>query len=232
MALIRKIFLGGFFLGLINPMQLSFAASDVVDGFFAYCTGNNDSTGLCRNEETGRDYTCQVIPGAVIDCMSSRSKPFQCVWISAPIANAAEFWCDKNVDQMLRDEFKTTITEKEFKSGTAAASSSSINDQEFDGEVEGVVSGASVNDAEFMPSDAPSDAIEDQKSPGSNLIKQAETQIRIEQSAGLGLDPADIPLIDLRSPDYKKDAVEAKQSASPSQEVVDGIEAQLRLEGS
>ena len=116
MRLISGWFLAATLLGALHPIPRSLAASDIVDGFIAYCTGNHDGTGLCENEETGQSYTCQIILGSVIDCKSTRSqKPFQCIWISSSMPNGAQFWCDKDVDQMLREDFAVTITDKEFK---------------------------------------------------------------------------------------------------------------------
>lgn len=220
---IKKLMMRVFLLGVLNPCQQSFAASEAIDGFVAYCTGNNDSTGLCKNEETGRSYTCQIIPGAVIDCMSSRSTAFQCVWISSPIANSAEFWCDKDVDQMLRNEFATTITDKEFKAGKENASSSSINDQEFEAE------------ADSLGVDTEMEALnanEDGQNPSIESIDQAGLRIQIEQSKDLRLQQA-LPLLDLRSSENKLNSIDLSEpEPQPSQQVVDGIEAQLQLQQS
>ena len=83
---------------------LRIAQADVVDGFVASCTGNFGGTGQCINQETSQRFTCVIIPGQVIDCKSSKSKPFQCVWISGVQANYADFWCDQQVDTLLRNE--------------------------------------------------------------------------------------------------------------------------------
>ena len=218
MVSMRQLMLGGLLLGLLNSSQRYFAASDVVDGFVAYCTGNNDSTGLCKNEETGRSYTCQIIPGAVIDCMSSRAKAFQCVWISSPIANSAEFWCDKSVDQMLRGEFVTSVTDKEFSSGKASGSGSSINDDEFEAEAHSL-GGA----AEALSKN------KDGRNPSSKAVDQAELQIQIEQTKDLDL-PESLPLLDLRSSDKSEKIDMPETVEKPSQKVVDGIEVQLQLQ--
>lgn len=90
--------------------DLQLAQADVIDGFVASCTGNLDGTGQCINQETGQRFTCVVIPGQVIDCKSRLSNPFQCVWISGVQANYADFWCDPQVDALLRSE----ISAKQF----------------------------------------------------------------------------------------------------------------------
>lgn len=88
---------------------VAFAADDQADGFVANCTSNMDGTGLCVNAENGKKYTCLIIPGQVIDCKSPKSRSFQCVWISGVQAYYAEFWCDRNVDVMLRNEISSNV---------------------------------------------------------------------------------------------------------------------------
>lgn len=94
-------------------------AVDAVDGFVAACTGNLDGTGQCVNQETGSRYTCLIIPGQVIDCKSRSSRAFQCVWISGVQANYAEFWCDPEVDALLRNELSATQLDQPFKDTTS-----------------------------------------------------------------------------------------------------------------
>jgi len=97
---------------------LSAQGSDAVDGFVAACTGNLDGTGLCVNQESGLRYTCIIIPGQVIDCKSKASQAFQCVWISGVQANYAEFWCDPQVDALLRNELSARQLDRPFKDTT------------------------------------------------------------------------------------------------------------------
>jgi len=92
--------------------------ADTVDGFVASCTGNLDGTGECVNAETGGKYTCLIIPGQVIDCKSRSSRSFQCVWISGSQANYAEFWCDPQVDAMLRNELSSKQLNRPFTDTT------------------------------------------------------------------------------------------------------------------
>jgi hypothetical protein len=103
--------LQGFTQGLV-------AQASTVDGFVASCTGNLDGTGECLNAETGRRYACIIIPGQVIDCRSSSSRTFQCVWISGAQANYAEFWCDPQVDSMLRNELSSKQLNQSFTDTT------------------------------------------------------------------------------------------------------------------
>ena len=97
----------------IVPVQAS-----SIDGFVASCTGNLDGTGECVNAETGKKYMCLIIPGQVIDCKSRSSRSFQCVWISGVQANYAEFWCDPQVDAMLRNELSSKQLNRPFTDTT------------------------------------------------------------------------------------------------------------------
>ena len=221
---IRRVLLGTILLSLTNPVLRSQAAADVVDGFFAYCTGNNDGTGLCRNEETGLSYTCQIIPGAVIDCISPKAKDFQCVWISSPMPNGAQFWCDKNVDQMLRQEFSSTITEKEFQQGGSSASSSSINDQEFltqPGQLR------QFDEAGPPTSDFSGDTSQNE---ADDSTSQLEEQVRLQNSEDTIFD-GDQPILDLRDTD-NTGTFQQQTGPTPNQSVVEGIEVQLQLDSS
>ena len=86
-----------------------------VDGFVASCTGNNDGTGQCVNLETTQRFSCLIIPGQVIDCKSRAGRSFQCVWISGVQANQADFWCDPQVDALLRDEISANQLPEQFQ---------------------------------------------------------------------------------------------------------------------
>ena len=90
-----------------RPSILRIAQADAVDGFVASCTGNLDGTGQCINQETGQRFTCTIIPGQVIDCKSPKAMSFQCVWVSGVQANYADFWCDQQVDALLRNEISS-----------------------------------------------------------------------------------------------------------------------------
>lgn len=83
------------------------AQAETLDGFVASCTGNLDGTGQCTNQETNQRFTCVIIPGQVIECKSPKAKSFQCVWVSGVQANYADFWCDPQVDALLRNEISS-----------------------------------------------------------------------------------------------------------------------------
>ena len=109
-------------LALSAPLQAlsqgSAVQADTVDGFVASCTGNHDGTGECVNAETGNRYSCLIIPGQVIDCRSRKTRTFQCVWISGSQANYAEFWCDPQVDALLRNELSSSQLNQPFTDTT------------------------------------------------------------------------------------------------------------------
>jgi hypothetical protein len=100
-----------------SSTPLLIAQAEVIDGFVASCTGNFDGTGLCVNSETKQRFTCLIIPGQVIDCKLPSARSFQCVWVSGVQANYAEFWCDPQVDLMMRSE----ISSRQFDPPTNAS---------------------------------------------------------------------------------------------------------------
>ena len=111
------VLLCGINFQVLGPSNKVFAEPQVLDGFLAYCTSNNDWTGNCVNTENNRTYTCEIEYGQIINCKSLTNKPFQCIWTSNVRANAAEFWCDADVDKMLSREltsnnsiFSNTLT--------------------------------------------------------------------------------------------------------------------------
>lgn len=99
--LIRSI-LCSFVLLMNSPLE-----SREIDGFITNCTSNQDSTGVCVNQETSKSYNCLIIPGQVIECNSLLNKSFQCVSISGAMGNQAQFWCDPSIDSMLSKEIDT-----------------------------------------------------------------------------------------------------------------------------
>ena len=77
-------------------------AAQPMDGFFAYCTSNLDGTGSCINEEDKREFTCVIVPGAIISCPAHQSnRTVDCVWTSDVYANQAQFWCDKESEEAM-----------------------------------------------------------------------------------------------------------------------------------
>jgi len=128
-----RMFIASTLAGSLSP--LAAGALEAVDGFVASCTGNLDGTGQCVNQETSSRYTCLIIPGQVIDCKSRRSRSFQCVWISGIQANQAEFWCDPQVDAMLRDEISGNILQQQFQPTAPSTSSDPLRSHQNDQEV-------------------------------------------------------------------------------------------------
>ena len=82
------------------PLLLShhWASAKIMDGFFAYCTSNHDGTGVCVNEEDGREISCLIVPGQIISCPTQSSRSVECVWISGITANQAQFWCNADAE--------------------------------------------------------------------------------------------------------------------------------------
>lgn len=128
-----KAFAQAALLAALAPLQA--LASDPIDGFVASCTGNNDSTGDCVNLETSQRFNCLIIPGQVIECKSRRSRPFQCVWVSGVQANQAQFWCDPQVDAMLRNEISGNILPQQFQPMAPSTSSDPLRSHQNDQEV-------------------------------------------------------------------------------------------------
>jgi hypothetical protein len=89
----RSLTLSGLLLAAQVTLLPGPSMARVMDGFFAYCTSNNDGTGECVNEEDGRKITCLIVPGQIISCPAA-SRSLECVWISGITANQAQFWCD------------------------------------------------------------------------------------------------------------------------------------------
>jgi hypothetical protein len=77
------------------------AKAKSMDGFFAYCTSNLDTTGECTNEEDSRKFSCLIVPGQIISCPTNTSRSMECVWISGATANQAQFWCDRDDEAAL-----------------------------------------------------------------------------------------------------------------------------------
>lgn len=145
-----------------STRPLLIGQADVVDGFVASCTGNYDGTGICVNTETRQRFACTIIPGQVIDCKLPSERSFQCVWISGVQANYAEFWCDPQVDAMMRSEissrqFDTPVNASPVGPGPTGGSfpANEINPDRFDRD-------------RFRPDDLkPDDPFGSSSSPGS-----------------------------------------------------------------
>jgi hypothetical protein len=79
-------------------------SQSLFDGFNAYCTSNKDYTGSCTNVETSKDYSCTLIPGSLIDCLSDSGYEFQCLFASQHTQGQATFYCDAQTEELLYQE--------------------------------------------------------------------------------------------------------------------------------
>jgi len=82
------------------------------DGFNAYCTSNKDYTGSCTNVENKKSYSCTLIPGSLIDCLSESGYEFQCLFASQHTQGQATFFCDAQTEEMLYQEAQAGATFK------------------------------------------------------------------------------------------------------------------------
>ncbi len=134
------IFLSALFLLFQANLSQLPAASKSMDGFFAYCTSNLDTTGECVNEEDGRKISCLIVPGQIISCPTSASRSMECVWISGITASQAQFWCDREdeaalygaaLDSPLPETFDNETLD-ELNSGDRPGLNPSANDSIFE----------------------------------------------------------------------------------------------------
>ena len=104
----RTIFLlkGFLFLVLAGAVESSYAvrSQPLFDGFNAYCTSNKDYTGSCTNVENQNSYSCTLIPGSLIDCLTNSGYEFQCLFASQHTPGQATFFCDAQTEEMLYQE--------------------------------------------------------------------------------------------------------------------------------
>jgi len=101
------ILLKGFlFLVLAGAVESSYAvrSQPLFDGFNAYCTSNKDYTGSCTNVENQNSYSCTLIPGSLIDCLTNSGYEFQCLFASQHTPGQATFFCDAQTEEMLYQE--------------------------------------------------------------------------------------------------------------------------------
>ena len=66
-----------------------------IDGFVMHCIATGTWTGSCTNEEDGRGFECQLVPGRIITCQINAHQSMECEWISGVNASQAQFWCDQ-----------------------------------------------------------------------------------------------------------------------------------------
>ena len=104
----RTIFLlkGFLFLVLAGAVESSHAvrSQPLFDGFNAYCTSNKDYTGSCTNVENQNSYSCTLIPGSLIDCLTNSGYEFQCLFASQHTPGQATFFCDAQTEETLYQE--------------------------------------------------------------------------------------------------------------------------------
>ena len=104
----RTIFLlkGFLFLVLAGAVESSHTvrSQPLFDGFNAYCTSNKDYTGSCTNVENQNSYSCTLIPGSLIDCLTNSGYEFQCLFASQHTPGQATFFCDAQTEEMLYQE--------------------------------------------------------------------------------------------------------------------------------
>ena len=86
-----------FFAVLIHTSQQAISQPDEVS-FTVFCTGNQDTTGVCYDESNPDDQKkldCIMVPGNIIDCKNEAKEKVECILITATSAQA-EFSCIKN----------------------------------------------------------------------------------------------------------------------------------------
>ena len=110
----------------------------VIDGFFMFCTSNLDGTGVCVNQEDGREFSCLIVPGQIISCPAANSRSVECVWISGISANSAQFWCDPDKETaMYSDSSFENLPDviRESAPSEQNIGPSPINQNEFNSEI-------------------------------------------------------------------------------------------------
>ena len=83
------------------------------DAFTVFCTGNQDSTGIClesNNPDEQKKLDCIMLPGNIIECKNKSKEKVECILIAATSAQA-EFSCNKNNEVSI--DFVSTTPIKE-----------------------------------------------------------------------------------------------------------------------
>ena len=99
------------------------------DSFTVFCTGNQDSTGVCfdgSNPEDQKKLNCIMVPGNIIDCKNEAKEKVECILIAATSAQA-EFSCIKN-NEFSIDYGSTTIIEENSSNQTEDIKQNNIID--------------------------------------------------------------------------------------------------------
>ena len=107
-----------FFAVLIHTSQQAISQPDEVS-FTVFCTGNQDTTGVCYDESNPDDQKkldCIMVPGNIIECKNEAKEKVECILITATSAQA-EFSCSKN-NQVSIDYGSTSPIEENSPSQT------------------------------------------------------------------------------------------------------------------
>ena len=75
----------GFYVGVISQFEEVLQAS-------------------CTNVENQNSYSCTLIPGSLIDCLTNSGYEFQCLFASQHTPGQATFFCDAQTEEMLYQE--------------------------------------------------------------------------------------------------------------------------------
>ena len=87
------------------------------DAFTVFCTGNQDSTGIClesNNPDEQNKLDCIMLPGNIIECKNKSKEKVECILIAATSAQA-EFSCNKN-NEVSVDFVSTTPIKEDIPS--------------------------------------------------------------------------------------------------------------------
>ena len=107
-----------FFAILIRTSQQAISRPDEVS-FTVFCTGNQDSTGVCYDEsnpDNHKKLDCIMVPGNIIECNNEAREKVECILIATTSAQA-EFSCSKN-NQVSIDYGSTSPIEENSPSQT------------------------------------------------------------------------------------------------------------------
>ena len=96
----------------VAEFEQAVQSQPIFDGFNAYCTSNKDYTGSCTNVENKKSYSCTLIPGSLIDCISDSGYEFQCLFASQHTQGQATFFCDAQTEEYLYQEAQAGSTFK------------------------------------------------------------------------------------------------------------------------
>lgn len=97
---------------ILSTQVCQFAMSQTDDNSFTvYCTGNQDSTGICLEISDSEDHKkldCIMVPGNIIECQNEVKEQIECILIAATSAQS-EFSCNKNSERSIDTQASTSI---------------------------------------------------------------------------------------------------------------------------